>query len=260
MLNVAGHGGTVVKLVRNFGAVLPWGHDGLLHPVDANVYNKLSFHANFTTNRQVGIRFWTEAGFIGTAFLPTSDGAHAGPRHVRVRPRRRTPGGRARSFVSICCSASRSAADRQLQRQHRLGAAAPHRGADRAARVADRAHARHRASRVAPTTPPSPAIRGTSPGRTTSPAPTTSPTRRSTATPTTARPSATTRMSCLPLRTPLNTDRYHRFTADVCYDGGFALDRRAGRRHERSRRSGSTRAARHSLTRKTSSSNRAATG
>jgi hypothetical protein len=27
----------------------------------------------------------------------------------------------------------------------------------------------------------------------------------------------------LPLRTPLNTDRYHRFTADVCYDGGFAL-------------------------------------
>ena len=27
----------------------------------------------------------------------------------------------------------------------------------------------------------------------------------------------------LPLRTPLIPDRYHRFTADVCYDGGFSL-------------------------------------
>ncbi len=223
VLNVAGHGGTVVKLVRNFGAVLPWGHDGLLHPVDANVYNKLSFHANFSTNRQVGIRFWTEAGFIGTAFLPTGDGAHAGRRHVRVRPRRRT---RLVGQDRSCRSAVRLRdrwRTRQLQRQHRLGTAAPHRGADRAADVADRAHARRRASRVAPTTPPTTVIRGTSPGPTTSPAPTTSPTCRSTATPTTAKPSAMTRMSCLPLRTPLNTDKYHRFTADVCYDGGFAL-------------------------------------
>src|SRR4249919_913184 len=77
-LNLAGRGGSVIKLVRNFGAVLPWGHDGLLHPVDANVYNKLSFKADFSTNRQVGIRFWTEAGFIGTAFLPTTQGAFAG--------------------------------------------------------------------------------------------------------------------------------------------------------------------------------------
>jgi hypothetical protein len=77
-LVVNGHGGSVVKLVRNFGAVLPWGHDGLLHPVDANTYTKLSFSADFTTGRQVGIRFWNEAGEIGTAFLPTAEGAHAG--------------------------------------------------------------------------------------------------------------------------------------------------------------------------------------
>ena len=77
-LVVNGHGGSVIKLVRNFGAVLPWGHDGLLHPVDANIYNKLSFSADFSTNRQVGVRFWTEAGHIGTAFLPDAAGAHAG--------------------------------------------------------------------------------------------------------------------------------------------------------------------------------------
>ncbi|HEX3087127.1 MAG TPA: hypothetical protein VHQ23_00620, partial [Ilumatobacteraceae bacterium] len=222
VLNVAGHGGTVVKLVRNFGAVLPWGHDGLLHPVDANVYNKLSFHANFTTNRQVGIRFWTEAGFIGTAFLPTSDGAHAGDgtyefdlagapgwsgKIVRVDLLFgfAIGGGPDNFNVSI-----------DWVRLHRTGA---------------------------PTAPPasptvrmlSPSIEGGADYATDNGDP-----WDFTGPDDIAGTNDIANVSfdgnayngqtvgndsyvVLPLRTPLNTDKYHRFTADVCYDGGFAL-------------------------------------
>jgi hypothetical protein len=54
---------------------------------------------DFSTNRQVGIRFWTEAGFIGTAFLHHLVGARCGT--VRVRPRRRT-GWSGKIVRSIC--------------------------------------------------------------------------------------------------------------------------------------------------------------
>ena len=39
---------------------------------------------------------------------------------------------------------------------------------------------------------------------------------------------ATTPTSCCRCATPLNTDRYHRFTADVCYGGEFALTNAPG--------------------------------
>ncbi len=221
-LHLNGHGGSTVKLVRTWGAILPWGHDGLLHPVDANTYTRLSLSANFSTPRQIGVRFWNEAGQIGTAFLPTGDGARAGQGQysfdlnqspvwtgtiVRVDLLLGFPiGGGTDNFTM----------DLDWVRLHRANApAAPpasptvritspsdEGGADYATLAGnpwdfagpdDMISTNHIVNSSFDGT----AFNGLTQGNDS--------------------------YVNLPLPVPLNTDRYHRFTADVCYGGEFAL-------------------------------------
>ncbi len=226
-LHLDGHGGSVVKLVRTWGAILPWGHDGLLHPVDANTYTRLSLSANFSTPRQVGVRFWNEAGQIDTAFLPTTDGARAGQgqytfdltqsplwtgKIVRVDLLLGFPiGGGTDNFTM----------DLDWVRLHRANApvAPPASPTVRVISPSDEGGADYATVAGNPWDFAGPddmistnhivnssfdgtAFNGVTQGNDS--------------------------YVNLPLRMPLNTDRYHRFTAEVCYDGGFALTNAPG--------------------------------
>lgn len=221
-LVVNGRGGTVIKLVRNFGAVLPWGHDGLLNPVDADTYTKLSFRADFSTPRQVGVRYWTEAGQIATAFLPPSDGAKAGDGTYELN-------------LAGAPLWSGKIVRVDLLLGYNLSG-----GSDNFTVRLDWVRL-HRAD--APTSPPasptvrilSPSIEGGADYATESgnpwdfsgPDDVIGTNDIINASWDGASLNGVTRGNDswvnLPLRTPLNTDRYHRFTADVCYGGGFAL-------------------------------------
>ena len=221
-LVVNGHGGSVIKLVRNFGAVLPWGHDGLLHPVDAGTYTKLSFRADFSTPRQVGVRFWTEAGQIGTAFLPATDGAHAGDGTYEFN-------------LAGAPLWSGKIVRVDLLLGFNIGG-----GSDHFTVRLDWVRL-HRAD--APTSPPaSPTVRILSPSEEggadyatvsgnpwdfAGPDDVIGTNHIINASWDGSSLNGVTRGNDswvnLPLRTPLNTDRYHRFTADVCYGGEFAL-------------------------------------
>src|SRR4029453_15749850 len=46
VLSVAAGNGTQIKLVRTWGAVLPWGRDGLRKPIDAATYTHLTIAVN----------------------------------------------------------------------------------------------------------------------------------------------------------------------------------------------------------------------
>jgi hypothetical protein len=221
-LVVNGHGGTVIKLVRNFGAVLPWGHDGLLHPVDADTYTKLSLRADFSTPRQVGVRYWTEAGQIATAFLPTTDGAHAGDGTYELN------------------LAGAPLWSGKIVRVDLLLGFNPSGGSDHFTVRLDWVRL-HRAG--APTSPPSsptvrmltPSIEGGADYATVAGNPwdfagpddllSTNHIVNSSFDGTAFNGQTQGNDSYVNLRlpVPLNTDRYHRFTADVCYGGEFAL-------------------------------------
>ena len=62
ILNVDAQSGSTIKLVRSWGAELPWGRDGLLRPIDAAVYSRLSFSMNLNQKRNMGVQFFTESG------------------------------------------------------------------------------------------------------------------------------------------------------------------------------------------------------
>ncbi|HEY0521560.1 MAG TPA: hypothetical protein VGC84_18870 [Ilumatobacteraceae bacterium] len=227
-LTMDGHGGSVVKLVRNFGAVLPWGHDGLLHPVDANTYTKLSLNVDLSTPRQIGVRFWTAAGAIGTAFLPIASGGFAGGPHTYE--------------FDLTTSPLWSG---KIVRVDLLFGFNPTGGDDHFHMILHwvRLH-RADAPTVAPATPTvrmlSPSDEGGADYATVSGDPwdftgpddilaTNDIVNSSFANGAfNGLTSGNDSWVNLPLRTPLNTDRYHRFTADVCYDGGFALTNAPG--------------------------------
>ncbi len=65
ILTVATVQNTTIKLVRTWGVELPWGRDGLLHPVDANRYTRLSFAMCMDQRRNMGVHFWTDSGEEG---------------------------------------------------------------------------------------------------------------------------------------------------------------------------------------------------
>lgn len=67
--------GSTIKLVRSWGAELPWGRDGLLRPIDASVYTRLSFRMNVSEKRNMGVQFFDEAG--GQCVIPFT--TEAGP-------------------------------------------------------------------------------------------------------------------------------------------------------------------------------------
>ena len=56
---------TTIKLVRTWGVELPWGRDGLVKPVDADRYSILSFWMCLDIRMNMGIHFWTESGGQG---------------------------------------------------------------------------------------------------------------------------------------------------------------------------------------------------
>ncbi len=62
VLTVNAKAGSTVKLIRTWGMELPWGRDGLLKPADAAVYTRLSFSMNLDQKRNMGIEYWTESG------------------------------------------------------------------------------------------------------------------------------------------------------------------------------------------------------
>jgi hypothetical protein len=64
---------STIKLVRTWGVELPWGRDGLLHPVDADRYQHISFSMNLGADLQMGIHYFTESGAEGLfPFYPTA--------------------------------------------------------------------------------------------------------------------------------------------------------------------------------------------
>ena len=73
VLIVNAQGGSTIKLVRSWGMELPWGRDGLLRPIDAGIYTKLSLRMYLDQQRFMGVQFFNEAGqgcivgFLGEA-------------------------------------------------------------------------------------------------------------------------------------------------------------------------------------------------
>lgn len=64
-LTVASVNNSTVKLVRTWGVELPWGRDGLLHPVDASRYTQISFSMYVGVNLNMAVHYWTDAGTEG---------------------------------------------------------------------------------------------------------------------------------------------------------------------------------------------------
>ncbi len=64
-LSVASVNNSTVKLVRTWGVQLPWGRDGLLHPVNADRYTHLSFSMCLGASLNMAVHYWNSAGQEG---------------------------------------------------------------------------------------------------------------------------------------------------------------------------------------------------
>ena len=63
LLTLPAKNGSLVKLVRTWGAVLPWGRDGLLKPVDSSIYTHFSMNLCIDQGRRdMLVRYVNEAG------------------------------------------------------------------------------------------------------------------------------------------------------------------------------------------------------
>ncbi len=207
-----------------------------------------------TTSGSEGLIPFSRTGPDGTSTRTTSTDTSPGTPRL---PARRGP---ARSSDSSH-RWRRFPGGNPLRRHHpRLGAAAPRRRTRGIPANVPIPEVITPTRKVARTTPPSAATRGTSPD------PTTSSTigrhhqrelRRRQLTGTT---SPTTRSSSCRCAAEINPDRYHRATVDVCYGGADELRRTPRRRDERPLRVAARRARRCGARRRTSSSIPAATG
>jgi hypothetical protein len=74
-LRVASRNNSTIKLVRTWGLELPWGRDGQVAPVDAARYSRLSFSMCVTSpyTLNMAVHFWTDTGAQGLAIF-TADG------------------------------------------------------------------------------------------------------------------------------------------------------------------------------------------
>ena len=219
----AGGGGGVVRLVRNWGDALAWGHDGPNHPVDAGRVQRAD---------AVELRLIEHGGDV---------------HQRRRRERRRAVRDGDLRQVDEPRSAPEPAmarTDHRAQPAHqpgivphaRLGAAAPSRRAGRAARRcaggqgAQPERRRRRRLRIVVRQPVGHdrprRRRQRRRGYVPAPGATASPARRSVATP----------ASCSRCRTPFDPDRYHRFSADLCLDRRLQPRRRSRRGDERTHR------------------------
>jgi hypothetical protein len=64
-LTVVSRNNTTVKLVRTWGAQLPWGRDGQLHPVPADRYTQLSLRMCLSGPLHMAVHYWNAAGEQG---------------------------------------------------------------------------------------------------------------------------------------------------------------------------------------------------
>lgn len=72
-LTVASVNNTTVKLVRTWGVQLPWGRDGLVAPVNADRYTRLSFSMCIDQPLHMAVHYWNAAGQDGLLpFYPTA--------------------------------------------------------------------------------------------------------------------------------------------------------------------------------------------
>ncbi|HEX2785192.1 MAG TPA: hypothetical protein VHN36_16535 [Ilumatobacteraceae bacterium] len=62
VLTVDAQANSTIKLIRTWGAELAWGRDGLHVPADASAYTRLSFSMNLDQKRNMGVHYWTESG------------------------------------------------------------------------------------------------------------------------------------------------------------------------------------------------------
>ena len=62
VVSVDAQAGSTIKLIRTWGQELAWGRDGLAKPADAATYTHLSFSLNLDQKRNMGVHYWTEAG------------------------------------------------------------------------------------------------------------------------------------------------------------------------------------------------------
>jgi hypothetical protein len=82
-LNVDAQSGSTIKLVRSWGAELPWGRDGLLKPIDAATYTHLSFSMNVSQKRNMGVQFFNESG--AQCIIPFTTEAGWLPHNIDLR-------------------------------------------------------------------------------------------------------------------------------------------------------------------------------
>lgn len=67
-LKVIGGANTTIKLVRTWGVELPWGRDGLLRPVPADAYSRLSFSICVSARSDMGVHYWNSG--LGEGIVP----------------------------------------------------------------------------------------------------------------------------------------------------------------------------------------------
>jgi hypothetical protein len=225
MLHLDGRNGSIIKLVRIWGAVLPWGHDGLLRPIDASVYTRLSFQVTLPGVRDIGVRYYNEAGQFNDVYQFN------------------TPAGTSIVDLDLTGPGQRfgpSLWSGKITRLDLIMGGARDGAADRFQMSVDWVRLRRANAPVAPDNSPivkmiSPSEEGGDDYATVSGNPwdfagfddivSTGDITNGGIDGTAYNGTTFANDSFveLPLRTPLNTDRYHRATVDVCYDGLFSL-------------------------------------
>ncbi len=65
VLSVASRNGTEIRLLMRWPEVLPWGHDGWAHPIDAGRYTQATFRIYSDTTLYMGVRFQMANGKWG---------------------------------------------------------------------------------------------------------------------------------------------------------------------------------------------------
>ena len=79
LLTVDAQAGSTIKLIRTWGQELAWGRDGLAKPADAATYTRLSFSMTLAEQRNMAVQFTSESGlacqipFLGKAGTSTYD-------------------------------------------------------------------------------------------------------------------------------------------------------------------------------------------
>jgi len=231
ILTVATRNQAELRLLMRWPGVLPWGHDGWKHPIDAARYTQADFRIRTDVTLDMAIRFWTVDNQVGVIPFTLNAGDWQNL-HFDLTDRTNYPFAgsaavwagpivRFELFRSVAHAVGNPAVNVQLDwfRLHRADASrlpptalpvaqvlTPNEtgGADYATTVRgnpwdfaglDDVGDTHDVANLA--IQPGGGLTGTT--------------------------TANDPFIGLPLGGPLDTDKYHRFTADVCYDGGFSL-------------------------------------